>query len=406
MFYVGIDWADLKHDICVVDERGERVAKFTIPHTAQGLNKLHRRLSMLTPNRDEILVALETDKGLVVSFLLDLGYTIYPINPKVVSRYRDRYRTSGAKSDPLDALVLANILRTDRHRFRPIMPDSTLARELKVLTRDHKHLVKSRTALSNQLTACLKAYYPRALELFSKVTQPITLAFLKAYPTPQSASGLSLKGLKCFLSEHRYTRPERVEELYNALQQPQMAAESWLVRAKSRHMLALVGQLEPLLSEIKSYEKEIKKLLKKHPDSEIFRSLPGAGLILAARMLAEIGDNRKRYSDYQALQCEAGTAPVTIASGNYSYVRFRRACKKSLRAALHQFAFCSRRESDWANQFYHQQRSKGKSNSLATRALANKWVKVIFALWQKRQTYNESFHLWDKARYTLKARAA
>lgn len=173
------------------------------------------------------------------------------------------------------------------------------------------------------------------------------------------------------------------------------------------------AQLEPLLAEIRSYEKEIQKLLKKHPNSEIFlptgsckESLPGAGTILAARMLAEIGDNRQRYADYQALQCEAGTAPVTIASGNYSYVRFRRACKKSLRAALHQFAFCSRSESDWANQFYHQQRRKGKSNSLATRALANKWVKVIFALWQKRETYNESFHLWDKARYTLKARAA
>ena len=205
MFYVGIDWADLKHDICVVDEKGERVVKFTIPHTAQGLSKLHHRLSMLTPNRDELLVALETDKGLVVSFLFDLGYTVYPINPKAVSRYRDRYRTSGAKSDPLDALVLANILRTDRHRFRPLLPDTTLARELKVLTRDHRHLVKSRTALSNQLTACLKAYYPRALELFSKVTQPITLAFLKAYPTPQGASGLSLKGLKCFLREQRYT---------------------------------------------------------------------------------------------------------------------------------------------------------------------------------------------------------
>jgi len=244
MFYVGIDWADLKHDICVVDEKGERVVKFIIPHTAQGLSKLHHRLSMLTPNRDELLVALETDKGLVVSFLLDLGYTVYPINPKVVSRYRDRYRTSGAKSDPLDALVLANILRTDRHRFRPIMPDSTLARELKVLTRDHKHLVKSRTALSNQLTACLKAYYPRALELFSKVTQPITLAFLKAYPTPQGASGLSLKGLKCFLREHRYTHPQRVEELYKTLKQPQMRVESWLVRAKSRHMLALVACID------------------------------------------------------------------------------------------------------------------------------------------------------------------
>jgi len=173
------------------------------------------------------------------------------------------------------------------------------------------------------------------------------------------------------------------------------------------------AQLERLNTQIKSYEKEIKKLLKKHPDSEIFlsmgsckESLPGAGTILAARMLAEIGDNRQRYADYQALQCEAGTAPVTIASGNYCYVRFRRACKKSLRATLHQFACCSRRESDWANQPYHQQRRKGKSNSLATRALANKWVKVIFALWQKRPTYNESSHLWDKARYTLEARAA
>lgn len=215
------------------------------------------------------------------------------------------------------------------------------------------------------------------------MTQPITLAFLKAYPTPQSASGLSLKGLRRFLSEHRYTHPERVEELYKTLQQPQMAVEPWLVRAKSRHMLALVAQLELPLAQIKSYEKEIQKLLKKHPASEMFLpmgsckdNLPGAEPILAARMLAEIGDNRRRYTDYQALQCEAGTAPVTIASGNYSYVRFRRACKEPLRATLHQFAFCNRRESDWANQFYHQQRRRGESNSLATRALANRWVSL------------------------------
>jgi len=334
---------------------------------------------------------------------MDWGYTVYPINPKAVDRYRDRYRASGVKSDEFDACVLANILRTDRDRFQPILPDSELARELKVLTRDREKLIGDRTRLSNRLTSTLKAYYPAALELFCDVVQPITLSFLSKYPTYQDARRISFGEFKAFLSENRYPNLKRAKEIYQRLQQPHLESEDMLARTKSRLMLAVVSQLRPLIQQIKAYDEEIKKLLDSHPDAHVFRSLPGAGDVLSARFIAEFGDNRDRYQKAENAQAEAGSAPITIQSGKKKYVKFRRACKKPFRATVHEFAFCSITQCAWAREYYDQQVAGGKTHTQAIRSLSNKWMKIIFALWQRHQTYDEEHHLLMKEKHAVAA---
>ena len=264
MYYVGIDWADEEHYAYITDDSGQKLDSFPMKHSEEGMNRLQNRIHKFSLKLDNVLFSLETDNGLVVSTLMDWGYTVYPINPKAVDRYRDRYKTSGIKSDEFDACVLANILRTDKDRFQPILPDSELSREIKVLTRVREKLIGDRTRLSNRLTSILKAYYPAALELFSEVAQPITLSFLSKYPTYQDARNLSFEEFKRFLSENHYPHSKKARGIYEKLQQPHLECEDMLVRTKSRLMLATVSQLQILMDEIKSYEKEIENLLESH----------------------------------------------------------------------------------------------------------------------------------------------
>lgn len=403
MYYVGIDWADEAHHVYITDDSSQKLDSFPIDHNITGMNKLQEHIHKFSRKLNEIFFSIETDKGLIVSTLIDWGYTVYPINPKAVDRYRDRYRASGDRTDEFDACVLANILRTDRDRFQPILPDSELARELKVLTRDRDKLVGDKTRLSNRLTATLKAYYPAALELFCHVDQPVTLSFLSKYPTYHDAKGITLGEFRAFLSENRYSKLNKVKEIYQRLQQPHLEPEDMIARTKSMLMLAIVSQLQPLLQQIKSYEKEIKRLLDSHPDAHIFRSLPGAGDTLSARFIAEFGDNRDRYQEAVNAQAEAGSAPITIQSGKMKYVRFRRACKKPFRATIHQFAFCSINQCTWAREYYDHQVAFGKTHTQAIRSLSNKWMKIIFTLWKRHQTYDEEHHLLMKEKHVMAA---
>lgn len=393
MLYVGIDWADSNHQIFVTSDSAQELASFSITHDAEGFKRLLSKTRSLSQKRKDVLFAIETPNHPLVEYLLDRGYTICAINPKAVDRYRDRHHLSGAKSDPIDAKVLAHILRTDRENHRAILPHSELAKELKILVRDHRSLVETRARLSNQLTACLKTYYPAVLLMFKDIDRKCALAFLKRYPTLQKAKALSLAELRSFLQTLGYGHPQKIEKMHRLLSLPQIPVSASVTRARSKYVLALVSQLLPLLEEIKAYEEEIECLLKKHPDSKLFTSLPGAGVILAARVLTELGENRELHPHYSSLQCLAGTAPVTRSSGTYRVVKLRRSCKKEFRDAMQQLAFCSLLKSSWARHYYEGLRKKGKSHSQATRALANKWLKIIHALWQNKELYDEECHL-------------
>jgi len=400
MFYIGIDWADDHHDIYIIDEEGSKIDSFRIEHNPKGLSFLRERIRSLQVSKSQLLFAIETHKNLLVDFLLDEGYTIYSINPKSVDRYRDRYRVSGAKDDTFDAMVLANIIRTDREQHRAIIPNSDLARELKVLTIDEQRLVRLKTRLINQLQACLKDYYPSALELFSQIDQEITLDFLLKFPCPAT---ISVKELKKFLEKHHYPQAEeKAQEVYNKLSGHQIFVEELTIRTKSRLMLTLVKHLKMLLSELSEYQKEITRLFEKHSDSGIFKSLPGAGEKMSPRLLTEIGDNRDRYQEAKNLQCDAGTSPVTIKSGKMKVVHMRLACRKSFKNTLYQYSFSSMNESIWAKRYYEEQRKKGKTHTEALRALGNKWLKIIFYLWKNNVKYNEDRHFADIMRCQLK----
>jgi transposase len=387
MWYTGIDWADDHHDAVVIDEKGRQLGSLRVSHTSQGLTKLNTFLEHIvgTTSKEEMVCIIETTHGLLIAHLLEGGWPVYPVNPRTVDRRRS---ASGAKTDTIDAYLLAKTGRADFADLHRLIPDSEKIAELKMLTRDQDALIHMQTRLVNQLTACLKAYYPVALDLFTKLPQKSTLLFLQTYPTPQAAMAASVAQIQQTLRQARHPHPTAVAaSIFEQLHQPHLQAEAVTTRTKSRLMLVLVSQLLPLLEQIAQYDKEIDTLFLTHEDHEIFASLPRAGQRLAPRLLAEIGDDRSRYHDASSLQALGGTSPVLFQSGTYSKAHRRLGCIKPLRNALHQFAWQTTQSEAWARDYYQRKRAEGKSHTVAVRALANVWVRIIFAMWLHHQCY-------------------
>jgi transposase len=297
-------------------------------------------------------------------------------------------KVAGAKTDRIDAHLLAKLGRLDLADLRRLAPDSSKVAELKTLTRDQDALIQMQTRLVNQLTACLKEYYPAALQLFGKVQQRSTLLFLQAYPTPEAAAAASLEEITTTLHASKYPHPRKLApKIVEEVHRPQLVASPVIVRAKSRLMLSLVKQLLVVIEAIKSYEKAIRPLFLSHEDQAIWSSLPGAGQRLAPRLLAEWGQDRSRYADAASVQQLAGTAPVPFESGNYAKAHKRFACLKPLRNALYQFAWQSTRQEAWAREYYQRKRAEGKTHSMAVRCLANVWVRIIYRMWMTKTSY-------------------
>ncbi len=394
IWYAGIDWADQHHDAVVIDEVGKRVGTTHVAHSAEGLDTLVtflKGLGDVADHPDHLACIVETNRGLLITALLDAGLPVYPVNPKTVDRHR---KPAGAKTDAIDAYLLARTGRSDLADLRRLTPDSPLIAELKVLTRDQDTLIQSQTRLVNQLTACLKAYYPVAVDLFGKLQQPTTLAFLQAFPTLEQARAASVEQITTVLKGAGHPTAEaKARQMGDRLRQPQLAADPIVTRTKARLMLTLVGQLRVLLPEIAAYDEEITRLFRLHSDSRAFASLPRAGTRLAPRLLAEWGDDRGRYTDAASVQALAGTSPVPFQSGNFAKAHRRYACNKPLRNALQQFAWQSTQKEAWALAYYQRKRRDGKSHSMAVRALANQWVRLIYALWAKHETYDPATFL-------------
>src|SRR5437660_23091 len=328
MWYAGIDWADTHHDALVLDEQGHQRGSLRVDHTPEGLAKLNTFLETISGSleKEQMACIIETTHGLLIAFLLEAGWPVSPVNPRTGDRRRS---ASGATTDTIDAYLLAKTGRADLADLHRLTPDSELVQELKTLTRDQDALIQMQTRLVNQLTACLKAYYPVALELFGKLQQPSTLAFLHAYPTVQAARCASVEDLTALLKRARYPAArKKAEELVHQLREPCLLASEVITRAKSRLMLALVAQLEPLHAQLEEYDKETLRLFLSHADSELFLSLPGAGTRLAPRLLAEMGDDRNRSERASRLQALAGTSPVLYQSGTYQKAHRRLGCIK------------------------------------------------------------------------------
>jgi transposase len=346
MWYVGLDWADTHHDVEVQDEAGLRVAARRFTHSHDGLHELQAFLLGSATAPEELAGMVETNHGLLITFLLEAGFAVYAVNPKAIQQLR---KVAGAKTDRIDAHLLAKLGRLDLADLRRLEPDSATVAELKTLTRDQDALIQMQTRLVNQLTACLKEYYPAALHLFAKLQQRSTLMFLQTYPTPQAAQAASLEELTATLRTSKHTHPSKAAaRIAEELHRPQLVATPVMVRAKSRLMLALVKQLRVVLEEISSYDEAIRTLFLSHDDAELWSSLPRAGKRLAPRRLSEWGDDRSRYADAASVQQLSGTAPVPFESGTDAKAHKRLACSKPLRNALHQFAWQSTRQEAWA----------------------------------------------------------
>jgi len=403
--YIGVDWADAEHAVWSEDEAGAKVMSRAVAHTAEAFAEWGRWLDERRAAGIELWAAIERPDGRVVDFLLDHGVVVFPVNPKALDRARDRFRMSGAKSDPFDARVLAGFLRTDHGHLQPLRPNSEAAQELKELTRDYARQVRQQTRLLNQLTITLKEYYPRALEVCEDLKSRWAQEFLRAYPTPDALRALTERQWQRWARSHRLSA-ERTAALWSTLQRPQIAVPPHVVRGKARRLAVLLEQFVLTAGAVETYRQAVEDFFASMPAAKWAGSLPGghSGTTVPA-VWAELGDAPGRWQTAQHLQGHGGTVPVTEKSGKAHVVKFRFACNTHLRAAIHQLAFLSLRHSEWARGYYDRARRRGQSHHHALRALAAKWLKIIFAMWTRQVSYDEQYHLANMARHQLRQRA-
>ncbi|MCD4780634.1 MAG: IS110 family transposase [Candidatus Omnitrophica bacterium] len=401
---VGIDWADQHHDICLMHSDGSIIKDFRITNDSDGFAHLDTQLKPFL--KELIFICLETNHGLLFDHLLQFGYRIFPINPGALIDYRKTYSLARNKNDKLDARLLAEYIRKDKHRLREYQMNSDSTQILKLLTDDRQRLLKEKIRLENQLIDTLKLYYPAALKLFCDITNQISLAFLSKHPTPKKAKNLTLKKLVYFLKKHKYTKPQRAQEIFSFIQEDQPSAPDIFVNAKERFVKSIIPQIKLIIQQLNDYDREIKNHYNQHPDKNIFDKVPGVGKDIGPRLLSCFGDCRNRFSHFNDIQCLAGTAPVTSKSGQSCHIFFRSACNKIFRNIVDQMAFSSLRRSIWAKNYYDQQRKKGKNHHAALRALANKWLKIIHRLWITHSTYDENYHLAQITKRSLEKQLA
>lgn len=390
--FVGLDWAAREHAVCVIDERGAIVTRFPVAHTAVGMTDLVARLAKLGPPA-ELRIAIERPTGLVVDTLVESSFAVVPIHPNVVKAARPRYSAAQGKTDLGDAYLLADLLRTDGHRFRTLVPLSDETKALRGLVRVRDDLVGQRVATANQLRCLLEQFWPGAAEIFADIDSPIALEFLDRYPTPQSATSLGEKRMATFLARHSYSGRRSPSELVARLRSAvPSAAGEFEAEAKGECVRALVAVLRPLVAQIATLSAAIEHAVDVHPDGKIVTPLFRSGRICAAQLLAEIGDDRGRFVSADHLAAEGGVAPVTRESGKHRSVTFRWACNMRLRQALTTLADTTRHTAPWARAIYQRARDRGHEHAHATRILARAWCRVIWTCWQKGVPYDPTKH--------------
>jgi transposase len=392
VIYLGIDWAEAHHDLCLLSESGIVLARGRVADGVEGVARLHEMVAEHTDEPSEVVVGIELDRGLLVGALVASGYQVYAINPLSVDRYRDRHRVSGAKSDAGDAKVLAEVVRTDRHNHRPVAGDSSGVEAIKVLARAHKDLIWSRQRQTNRLRNLLREFYPAAIACFgSDLASRDALAVLDRAPSPEQGRRLTEAQIVSALRRggRRRNLARRAEEISTALRDPQLEAPQVLAGAYAVSVKALVAVLREMAAQIEELERELRRSFRSHPDAEIYLSLPGLGDVLGARALGEFGDDRTRYADPRSRKAYAGTAPITKASGTKRVVAARFARNKHLADACQLWAFAVLARSPGARRYYDGLRARGKTHNQALRQLANRLVGILHVCLERRELYRE-----------------
>lgn len=388
-FFAGLDWASQSHAVCIIDAQGTVHERLDIAHSADGLLQLQQRL--LHYQRPPI--AIERPSGIVVDTLLDAGFAVVPIHPNAVKATRPRYRSHGAKSDASDAFLLADLLRTDGHRFAPLPPQSDEIRALRALVRGRDDLVASRVQLANQLRSLLESFWPGAADVFADIDSPIALAFIERYPTPESARRLGPKRMAAFCAQHAYSGRRSADELLARLHQaPACVSGELEMEAKGELAISFARTLSRLIQQIRLLTSRLEHHVASLDDGQLVMSFPRAGRVCAAQILAELGSVRERFDSDERLAAEAGVAPVTYESGKSKAVTFRWACNHRLRAAITCLADNSRHASAWAAHVYANARARGCDHPHAVRILARAWIRVIWRAWIDRKPYDPERH--------------
>jgi transposase len=390
--FCGIDWASERHAVCVLDAAGTTISTFQVAHSADGLEQLVTRLCRLG-DPAQLPVAIERPDGRLVDRLLEAGHPVVPVQANAIKTWRDAEVLSGAKSDPGDAALIAEYLRLRRHRLRSLQPFSPQTRALRAVVRTRGDLVDQRVAATNQLSACLEAFWPGAKAVFADVESEICLAFLERYPTPESAARVGEARMRAFCTKHGYCGRRPAAELLARLHAaPAGLTGSVEVEARRDSVLAMVRVLRALNASIRDLDRSVVAHLGEHPDAEIFTSLPRSGRISAAQVLAEWGDCRPAYDGPEAVAALSGIVPVTKASGKHHAVSFRWACNKRFRAAITLWADNSRHASPWAAKVYADAVARGCDHPHAVRILARAWVRVIWRCWVDQVPYDPAKH--------------
>lgn len=392
--WVGLDWADERHQISLqaLGERGSE--SFTVEQKPEALHAWVAELRARFP-QGKIALALEQSRGAVIAALMNYDFILlYPIQPKTLARYREAFISSGAKSDAGDADLLLELVRAHRDRLRAWQPDDALTRQLRLLVEHRRRTVAERTRLTNRLKALLKTYFPQALEWAGDLRHPAAGEFLRAWPSLPVLQQAPRSELERYYREHRrLSGPER-DQLLGQIQQAQPLTrdQAW-VEASALMAQTLAEQLQAVIGGIARLDEQIEKLFAQHPDHDLFNSLPGAGDALAPRLAVAFGSDRNRYDSPGELQKFSGVAPVTESSGKSEWVHWRLACPKFLRQTFHEFAATSCKKSLWARAYYEQQRKCGAEHHAAVRSLAYKWIRVLYRCWKDRTPYDEQLYL-------------
>ena len=391
MVFLGDDWAEAHHDVHLMTEAGDRLSARRLPEGLEGIAGLHAMVAEHADDPSEVIVGIETERGLWVQALIAAGYQVYAINPLSVSRYRDRHNVAGAKSDPGDAKVLADLVRTDRHNHRPIAGDSDAADGVKILARAHQNLIWDRSRHTNRLRNDLREFFPAALEAFDELAHPDAVAVLIKASSPDDAARLSIAQIRSALRRGGRQRnlDTRAAQIQQALRSPQLAAPPAVTAAFAVTTKALVETIGGLNTQIAALETELAHHFEQHPDADIYLSLPGLGDVLGARVLGEFGDDPERYDSAKSRRNYAGTSPLTIASGTKRAVLARHIRNRRLYDAIDQWAFCSLQTSPGCRAFYDQRRAAGDLHHQALRTLGNRLVGYLHGCLRTRTLYNE-----------------
>lgn len=392
VLFVGIDWADKKHDIYWIHVNG-KCGHRVIEQSPEAIEELVAWMTEMAGG-GPVAVALEKSRGpLQFGLMFRDAITLYPIDPKQFACYRDSFTSSGAKSDPEDAFLLARMLRERYRELKPLTPDDEPTRRIAHLCQARRQLVDESTRLKLQLQALLKTFFPLLLT-FGDVASDLVLEVLRRWADPRQFRRVHPQTLKKLFQKHGMRNEERLEERIQAIRKtPLLTRDAPLIESLVFRVTALAGQLKPVLEQIAALEQALDKAMRAHPDAALFQGPPGAGKAMAPRLLAAFGSDRERFDSGDEVAVVSGIAPVTRQSGKTKIVTRRRGCSKFLKQTFHEFADHARKWCRWSKAYYAWLKSKGMGHHAAVRKLASRWIRILYRMWKTRTAYDEARYL-------------